>query len=476
MVFHKIYLISIQRLIVMDNIVLESILLSGLIKHPNLFYELERRITVRDFEEPRHGKLYDLIRHIRIKSEVDSITRFNFMTTAADLGEVLSDVEIDAVDMLLARNVDTESTTNAAKIIKKRSVVQELRDILEKESREVESAEGSVYEVVGGIEDRLFHAFNTLGSDEDVMVNIAKQAFDFTKGLVGAPSIGLDLGFPNWQKAFGKIRNGSVNGVFARMKQGKSQLALQLAVRCMLRDVPVLLLDTELGQEMQMIRLCAQAAKVPYEYVEEGTWVRNADMVKRMAEAEEWMKTKEFMYADISGQSIQEAANCIRKFALKYNRNPGITPQCLVIYDYIKLPDIGMLATAQEHQILGAVTSRMHDEALRLKLPIFVVGQQGRSGTESDSNTTIADSDKIGRDLDSMTLIRRKTERELEIDPSENGTHMLKVMDCRSGPGHIGDEYVNLKFDMSCGAMSEGDEFTYEKLKWLRNQTERNEP
>ena len=454
----------------MDNIVLESILLSGLIKHPNLFYELERRITTKDFEENQHGKLYELIRQIREKTDIENITRFNFMTMAADLGEPLSDIELEAVDMMLARNVDVKSTTDAAKIIKKKSVVQELRDILETESREVERTEGSVHEIVGGIEDRLFHAFNSLGSNEDVMINLAEKAFDFVKGLVGAPSIGLDLGFPAWQRAFGKCRNGSVHGIFARMKQGKSQLALQLAVRCMLKDIPVLLLDTELGEELQMIRLCAQAAKVPYEYIEEGTWVRNANMVKRMAEAEEWVKTKEFMYADISGQSLQEASNCIRKFALKYNRNPGITPQCLVIYDYIKLPDIGMLATAAEHQILGAVTSRMHDEALRLKLPIFIVGQQNRSGAESDSNTTIADSDKIGRDLDSMTLIRRKTQRELEMDPSENGTHLLKVMDCRSGPGHVGDEYVNLHFDMSCGVMSEGDEFTYEKLEFLRKQ------
>jgi len=456
----------------MDNIVLESILLSGLIKHPDLFYELERRIQAKDFQDEHYGKLYDLIRHIRAKSGVDNISRFNFLTVSADLGDTLSDTEIEAVDMLLARNVDKESTIDAAKIIKKYSVVQELRDVLEQESKDVEKADGSIYEIVGGIEDRLFHAFNTLGSDEDVMVNLAEKAFDFVKGLVGAPSIGLDLGFPHWQRAFGKVRNGSVHGVFARMKQGKSQLALQLAVRCMLKDIPVLLLDTELGEELQMVRLCAQAAKVPYEYIEEGTWVRNADMVKRMAEAEEWVKTKEFMYADISGQSIQEASNCIRKFALKYNRHPGITPQCLVIYDYIKLPDIGMLSTANEYQILGAVTSRLHDEALKLRLPIFVVGQQNRTGAESDSNTTIADSDKIGRDLDSMTLIRRKTQRELDRDPAENGTHLLKVMDCRSGPGHIGDEYVNLHFDMSCGVMIEGEEFTYEKLQFLRKQVE----
>ncbi len=456
----------------MDNIVLETILLSGLIKNPDVFYQLESRLSPTDFEEPNCGKLYNLIRHIRTHSQDDDITRFSFMTVANELGEPLNDTMVEAVDMMLARNVDKESTLNAAKTIKKRSVIDMLRDSLERESKDLERAEGNIHEIVGGIEDRLFKDFNTLGSDEEAMINIAAKTFGHVKNLVGKESIGLDLGFPQWQKTFGKVRNGSVHGVFARMKQGKSQLALQLAVRAMIQDVPVLLLDTELGESMQMIRLAAQVARVPYEYIEEGTWVRNADMVKRMADAEEMMKTKEFMYADISGQTIQEAANCIRKFALKYNRNPGITPKCLVIYDYIKLPDIGMLNSANEYQILGAVTSRLHDEAIKLKLPIFVVGQQNRSGAESDSNTTIADSDKIARDIDSITIIRRKTDREFAHDPVENGTHMLKVLDCRSGPGHVGDEYVNLHFDMSCGDIREGDNFTYEKLQFLRNQVE----
>ena len=225
---------------------------------------------------------------------------------------------------------------------------------------------------------------------------------------------------------------------------------------------------------MQMIRLCAQAAQVPYEYVEDGTWVRNNDMVKRMADAEEWMKTKELVYADISGLSIDEAATHLRKFAMKYNRNNTHTPQCLAIYDYVKLPDIGMLASGvNEYQILGAVTSKLHDEAIRLKLPIILVGQQNRAGTENDGTTTIADSDKIARDIDSISILRRKTDREFANDPLDNGSHMLKVIACRSGPGHVGDEYTNLKFDMSCGSITEGEDFTYERLQWLQNKVEK---
>jgi replicative DNA helicase len=457
--------------------VLESIVLAGLVKNRDKLFELDGKFLQHtDFYYPEHQKLYELIKHVIVKIEPVVIDEYVCLAAANELGLGLSKNDKSALEAVLARNVGVETLISSAKQIKRASVTRFLQSYLERESNDIEKATGTVTEIIGGLESRLFSALSSLGSQEEDTINLAAKAFDYVKKLIGSEPIGLDLGFTRWQKAAGKIRNGSVHGIFARMKQGKSQLALQMAVRAMLKNVPVLLLDTELGEELQMIRLCAQAAKVPYEYIEDGTWVRNNDMVKRMAEAEEWVKTKELVYADISGLSVDEAVNHIRKFALKYNKNPVITPQCLVIYDYVKLPDIGMLATANEYQILGAVTSKLHDEALRLRLPIILVGQQNRSGAEQDGTTTIADSDKIARDIDSISIIRRKTEREIANDPIENGSHILKVIACRSGPGHIGDEYTNLHFDMSCGFIIEGEDFTYEKLQWLRNQVERNEP
>jgi len=339
------------------------------------------------------------------------------------------------------------------------------------------NSNASVNEMLGGVESRLFDAFTSLGAEQEgELVPIANKVFDYVKSLVGSKPVGLDLGFPNWQKAFGKIRNGSVNGVFARMKQGKSQLALQLALRAsVFKNIPTLILDTELTEEMQMIRMAAQLAKVPYDLIEEGKWVNSHEYVNRMEKAEEILHNKPIMYESISGMSIEEVIPIIRRFALKYNSKPTITPQALVIYDYIKLPDIGQLNTANEYQILGAITSKLHDEAVRNKLPFFIVGQQNRSGAEEDSITTIADSDKIARDIDSISIIRRKNERELSMDPSDNGTHILKVLAARNGSGHLGDEYVNLNFDMSCGFMSEGDSFTYDKLQRLRDKVEEQE-
>jgi replicative DNA helicase len=452
----------------------ESIVLAGLVNNPKSLYELDGRfLKPSDFFHTENSKIYNLLKHIIVEIQPERIDEYICLTTAKELDMKLSKAEHDGLEVALQRQVPEEALMAAAKTVKKASVRRFLQTVLEEEANKIEAAEGSVSEIIGNVESRLYDAFNNLGTTEDHMVNLADKAFDFVKSLVGAESIGLDLGFTSWQKDFGKIRNGSVNGIFARMKQGKSQLALQLVIRsAVFGGIPTLLLDTELTEEMQMIRLCAQLAKVPYDYIEEGTWVKNADMVKRMAEAEKVIQGAPIIYADISGRPVEEAVSYIRKFALKYNRNPDKTPKTLVVYDYIKLPNLSALNAANEYQILGAITSKLHDEAVRLKLPIFVVGQQNRSGAEEDSITTIADSDKIARDIDSISIIRRKTERELNLDPSENGTHVLKVLASRNGPGHIGDEYVNLHFDMACGFMTEGERFTYDKLQFLRQQTE----
>ncbi len=456
----------------MNEVVSESIVLAGISKNPKMLFELDGKIGEHDFFHEQHSKLYKLLKHVIVEIQPERVDEFVCLTTANELGLTLNKVEKEALDVALSRNVGKEALVSAAKAVKKASVKRYLNEVLQNEADEILNSEGSVNEMLGGVESRLFDAFTHLGAQQEgELTPISDKVFKYVRGLVGSEPVGLDLGFPNWQRAFGKIRNGSVNGVFARMKQGKSQLALQLAIRAaVFKNIPTLILDTELTEEMQMIRMAAQLAKVPYDLVEEGKWVNTHEYVRRMEEAEKVIAGKPIIYESISGMPIEEVIPIIRRFAMKFNAKPTTTPQALVIYDYIKLPDIGQLSTANEYQILGAITSKLHDEAVRCKLPFFVVGQQNRSGAEEDSITTIADSDKIARDIDSISIIRRKTERELNMDPTDNGSHVLKVLAARNGAGHLGDEYVNLHFDMSCGFMTEGNAFTYDRLQQLRDK------
>jgi len=459
--------------------VAETIVLAGLIRNQDTFYELDGKfIKSNDFFHSEHSKIYDLLRHIIVEIQPERVDEYTCLAAASSLGMKLNRTEKEALEVVLARQVGKEALVEAAKTVKRASVKRYMEHILNEEMKQVETATGTISSIIGGIEGRLYQAFNSIGTEEDKIVNLADKMEPFIKSLVNSEPIGLDLGFKQWEEDIGKIRNGSVHGIFARMKQGKSQLALQLAIRsAVFRKVPTLILDTELGEELQLVRMAAQLAKVPYKYVEEGTWVNNPQMVKSMDDAMKKVKDAPIFYAHIPGETIEEAVTYIRKFALKYNRQDGSkTPKTLVIYDYIKLPDISALNNAKEYQVLGAITSRLHDEAQRLKLPIIVVGQQNRSGAEEDKVETIADSDKIARDIDSVTLIRWKTERELDLDSSDNGSHVLKIAVARSGPGHHGGEYINLYFDMSCGFMTEGEKFSYNKLQFLRKQAQAETP
>lgn len=448
----------------------ESIFLSGIAKNPDKLADYDGRfISPTDFFRQENAKLYNILKHIVVQLNTKSIDEYMCVCVAKELGIPLTKKEVDALNIVLSRNVSMDTMDRAAKDVKKCAVKRFLQATLESEANTIEDAEGSVSSIIGGVEDRIYKALNNLGPEESDLINLTDNAFDFVEGLIGKETLGLNLGYPAWEKDVGKIRNGSVHGIFARMKQGKSQMGLNLIIRAALRGIPTLILDTELGEQLNWIRLVAQAAKIPYDLVEEGGWTKNPEYVQRFKEAKDFMKGKPIIYGDIAGKTIDIAVNHIRKFALKYNKNPGTTPKVLVLYDYVKLPDISEIGAAKEYQILGAISSKLHDEAIRLKLPIIMIGQQNRSAVEEDSLTTIADSDKIARDIDSVTVIRRKTERELKYDDLGNGSHILKVLAARAGPGHVGDEYINLFFNMSCGDIQEGGKFTYDKLKSLQD-------
>jgi replicative DNA helicase len=460
-----------------DLVIDEHIVLAGLASQPSTLFEIGGRLQPSDFSYESHNKLFQLFSHIIVNIQPTRIDDFLCSTVAKDIGINLNNKDTETLQNTLARQPSKEAIIQAAKRIKKESVKRFLQHTLQAEADKIFDTEGTVSEILGGLEARLYNSFTNLGiQSTNEMTFITDDVFGYVKGLIGAEPIGLDLGMTQWQKAFGKIRNGSVHGIFARMKQGKSQLALQLAIRAgILNNIPTLILDTELTKEVQMIRMAAQLAKVPYDVVEEGRWNRSHEFAQRMAEAETLIKSKPIVYESVSGRSIEEIVPLVRKFAMRFNTNPGKTPKCLVIYDYVKLPDIGALQTAQEYQILGAITSKLHDEAVQLNLPMFIVGQLNRTAIEADSMTAIADSDKIGRDIESVTIIRRKNEKEMNLDPIENGTHILKVLVARNGPGHLDDEYVNIHFDMACGSITEGEPFTYEKLKFLRERAEAQE-
>ena len=210
---------------------------------------------------------------------------------------------------------------------------------------------------------------------------------------------------------------------------------------------------------------------IPYHRVESGAWRSNPDELSKIKEAYKKVKGSKIYYKNIAGKPVNYVIPVIRKFIHKYigGRTEGNIPRCLVVFDYIKLMNAADLKHAQEYQMLGFLLGALHDLVSDLNFPMIVLGQLNREALRTDTIASIAGSDRITHNVDSLTLFRKKKPEEIETDGIMRGTHLLKVLISRKGAGHDYDEWVNLHFDKSRGHFKE-DKRNSEVNEAIRNQ------
>jgi replicative DNA helicase len=282
--------------------------------------------------------------------------------------------------------------------------------------------------------------------------------------------LGLDLGFPLLQNAIGQFRNGSVSFFAASTKQGKSIFGLTLGLMAARKhNIPVLLLDSELNKNDQLIRAVGHLAKVPFNVIETGIWrltdaelekqgIQNIEEIQlyrnRLNDDYYWQVVEKLPieYVSISGMSVEETIPHIKRWLLtkvKPNKESKI-PQCLIIYDYIKLAHRNEIRGMAEWQAHGLNVASLHDLAQRYNVPIVTFGQ---TNNEIDNGIhCIAGGKRIIENVTSITYFKRKTDEERSIDPL--GTHYWKNWGARYGKGTPGG-HINFDADLSIGDFTE---------------------
>lgn len=439
----------------------ERAILSTLIKEPSLYFEIGDVVTEKDFVNSGARVIYKLIRETLLEdkdahidaatllsmSEQKGISNFLELTQNGELVEALEQTSVNP--STLGRHV------NALKTI---SIKRQTLEVLDNLKEDIGDFNGEAVELKNLVEDRIFKTMQSIDKGGDEIVRIDDGFEEVINEFAEVNSlIGIDIGFPRWQKDCGGIRNGSVTGVFARAKTGKSQFAAYCAAEAAVKQgIPTLYLDTELQLRDQQMRLAGILSGISYSRIESGGWKSSKEEVEKIKECFQMVKDAPYFYKNISGRSYRHVIPVIRKFFHKYvGESKGDVPQCLVIYDYVKLMSMDDLKTAQEWQILGFLLSAIHDVAAQLNIPILCLGQLNREALKTDSEYTVAGSDRITHNLDSLTIFRQKKEEEIDSDGEHRGTHIFKTPIARKGPGHEYNDWVNINFDKSSGQFSE---------------------
>jgi len=439
----------------------ERAILSILMKEPTLLFDIDDILSPSDFTNGGAEAIYSLIRDIILEDKAAQIDQYSLISRAEQRGvkDFLSLTHNgELLEALEHTSVGPGSLGRHVNAVKSMSVKRHTINMLDDVKDQVEEFTGDAVDLTSMVEDRVFQEMRSLDTGDEDIDCLADNFESVINAYADQNSlIGLDVGLPRWQRDVGALRNGTVTGLFARAKGGKSQFSAHCAVEVAVKQgLPVLYLDTELQLRMQQMRVAGILSGIGFSRIESGAWKSKQEEVDKLTECFGMVKDSPFYYKNIAGRSFRYVIPVIRKWFHKYvGKSEGDRPSCLVVYDYIKLMDMNDLKGAAEWQVLGFLLSAIHDVAAKLNIPILCLGQLNREALKVDSEGTIAGSDRITHNVDSLTILRWKRPDELEADGEQRGNAMMKALLARSGAGHDYNEWINLHFEKSSGQFKE---------------------
>lgn len=455
----------------MENV--DRMFLSALCQSQDLFLQFTDYLSEKDFLDPDSLSIFLCLRKLFVESGVDKITANKLKQCLSINKYQFSDTSI--LPSLFEESSSKEEAKSLFLMFKRNALIGRYYDSLSELRKYVQVTDDKATDIVNKVESEIISISSSVDNDRLKITELCKNLKAFTFGLAENPGQpGIDFGFPHWQSRTGGVRNSSVSFIFANMKTGKTQIALHFAKKAaQLHNLPVLYIDTELSEEDQKVRMVGMLAEVPYDIITSGVWkLSDADMEKlglddsklktlkeyrdRMHDDNFWRvaESLNIRYLSVPGLSFDEVIPMMRRWVLTIAKPDfnSKTPQCLLIYDYLKLANVEELRGGKiaEWQIHGLNYQKLHEFAKMYNIPIISFGQS--NNVNEDSERAIAGAKRIGENVTSITLYKSKDKLSLAADP--DGSHYLKIVATRHGAGTPGC-YINLDAELDKGKFSE---------------------
>ena len=461
----------------MANVAAEFALLAGLCRNPEFYFDVQQHLSVDDFTTKAHQRFYVVLQRLLMNAQGDLVvTHAGLVAEATALGfkdfiEVTREGEL--IDACLEHESSRADTGRSFLQVKRESVKHGYKMTLKQLAKYLDETTDDTSDIIEHVDNSMIDLSNKLqGSVDDEIIHLPERALDVIEDLAEHPGeLGVDIGFPTWQRAIGGIRNGTVTFVAATAKAGKSQIGARAAVE-LSRYMPVLYCDSELNEIAQSVRAFGMHAEVNYEILETGYWKSDPHKIQRdgydktfatqcqlartVIEDEDIraeFQARKLFYKKMTGMTAREMLPFLRRWV---TQNAGLDTQtrqarCLIVWDYVKLARIDEVKAlgVGAHDILGDTCMALHDFAEEFNLPILAFGQTNR---QMDKDLTmIAGAKKITELVDSITLWHKKDAEDIVRAP--NGTHEMHILASRYGKGV--STHIDVSADLGIGKFKE---------------------
>ncbi len=411
----------------------ERLVLSGLMKFPNLFSEIDHVITENDFFESKNYVIYNVIRDLRIKD--DKVDKTIIAHKIHNMGiSFVGEIDIhNYIENISYISTTEKASLNAAQELVKLRIRREIIESASNLSTFVKKNGDKAIDEIVAEADRIYNDNISLYDIEDAPKNLFEDMQAIVEELGENPNddAGLLTPYGTFNTMFGGLRGSNLYAIASRPGQGKTTFLNDIAYKTMLRnDTPCLILDTEMSTLEIQLRMVSNMTGVPLWYIETGNWRRNENMVTQVRAAWDTIKSRPYYHKHVANKSVDQIASIIRRWHLS---KVGREKQCLICYDYVKLTGEKMGQNWAEHQAIGDKIDKLKRVSEETKSPIFTAVQlnrsgenQGRRGNDvTDDSSAISLSDRLQWFASFVAIFRRKTQDEMAQDGQAYGSHKL---------------------------------------------------
>jgi replicative DNA helicase len=439
----------------------ERHVLSGLLKHQDLFADIDVFLTENDFFNDVHSTIYSVFKNIKHKGE--NVDKVLLAEKIKNLGISFKDeINIfDYIDNLSFSQITEQATMEACRELIKLRVRREISQTADRlKEYVVKNSDDSLDQIIGNI-DQIYNKKISSYDENDVPINIFEQVEDLVEEIGNSPKedSGLITPYSEFNRMYGGLKNGNIYAIASRPGQGKSTWLNDICFKTAINPknkTKTLILDTEMQTVDIQLRMVASLTDVPVWYLETGNWRKNEEMTKKVRSA--WAKVKQYEYFHyhVGNKNIDQICSIIRRW---YLSKVGRGNQAMIAYDYIKLTGEKVGANWAEHQAIGDKIDKLKRISEEIHCPIITAMQLNRTGESFnrkgsevvDDSSVISLSDRLQWFASFVAIFRRKTLDELTLDGQQFGTHKLIPTKTRfQGKDAAGHQDLVRRLD-SCG-------------------------
>lgn len=431
----------------------ERAVLAGLLQHG-----LDAYVTISDiisqdtFGNLNNQILFKCIEKVILNDQKVDIPSILSVAEQFNLSDSINtDQELRYIKSLMDFPVNKDNVFNFAIQIKKFEFARKIKKLTSKIHQDIDSVTGSesINEIIQILENPVTD-FLREDDSGDLPEKIGKGVQDYLTFLEEnrCDIIGIPTGFNKYDEAIGGgLRRKCVDLVSARPKVGKSVFADNVALNVSSKNIPVLMLDTEMSKEDHLNRLIANLSGVPINEIATGKFTDDEEKRQKVSEAISKIESIPYSYVSVAGKPFDQILNLIKRWVMQEVRmdDNGKTNDCLIIYDYLKLMSSNSITNnIQEYQALGFQITSLHNLCVKLDIPCLSFVQLNRDGITKESTDAVSGSDRLIWLCTSFSIFKIKSPEELAEDGPNAGNRKLVPIVSRHGAGLDDGDYINM--------------------------------